>query len=176
MTITGQRIRQKRLELNLTMEELGQKLGVQKSAVNKWEKGETVNIKRECLAKMAELFDVSPVWLMGFENAPDVTVTYSAPGKETVTTMVDNKSKPIIGETAMRVKLYQAALNVPAPCLEVAIQLLNSLSDQVHETFSCSEKCCHFKNQSDVTVDGFDYSNKDAEPQVDAYIEKRPRE
>ena len=167
MTITGQRIRQKRLELNLTMEELGQKLGVQKSAVNKWEKGETVNIKRECLAKMAELFDVSPVWLMGFENAPDVTVTYSAPGKETVTTMVDNKSKPIIGETAMRVKLYQAALNVPAPCLEVAIQLLNSLAVQTHEVFTCSEKCCHMTNKSIDPVDGYVYETEKGSVNVD---------
>lgn len=129
MTITGQRIRQKRLELNLTMEELGQKLGVQKSAVNKWEKGETVNIKRECLAKMAELFDVSPVWLMGFENAPDVTVTYSAPGMDPFVAQVGNEP-PIIGKSAImakRLRLYKAAANVADEALDVAIQLLETM-------------------------------------------------
>lgn len=129
MTITGQRIRQKRLELNLTMEELGQKLGVQKSAVNKWEKGETVNIKRECLAKMAELFDVSPVWLMGFENAPDVTVTYSAPGMDPFVAQVGNEP-PIIGKSATmakRLRLYKAAANVADEALDVAIQLLETM-------------------------------------------------
>lgn len=33
MLVMGQRIRQKRLELGLTQEELGQKLGIKKSAV-----------------------------------------------------------------------------------------------------------------------------------------------
>lgn len=129
MTITGQRIRQKRLELNLTMEELGQKLGVQKSAVNKWEKGETVNIKRECLAKMSEIFDVSPVWLMGFENAPDVTVTYSAPGVEPFVAQVGNEP-PVMGKEvvlAKRLRLYKAAANVRDEALDVAIQLLESM-------------------------------------------------
>lgn len=129
MTVTGQRIRQKRLELNLTMEELGHKLGVQKSAVNKWEKGETVNIKRECLAKMAELFDVSPVWLMGFENAPDVTVTYTAPGMDPFVAQVGNEP-PIIGKSAVmakRLRLYKAAANVADEALDVAIQLLETM-------------------------------------------------
>ena len=129
MTITGKRIRQKRLELNLTMEELGEKLGVQKSAVNKWEKGETVNIKRECIAKMAEIFDVSPVWLMGFENAPDVTVTYTAPGTEPFTAKVGNEP-PVMGPSAVmakRLRLYQAAANVPDNALDVAIKLLESM-------------------------------------------------
>lgn len=176
MTTMGKRIHDKRVEYGLTMEELGQKLGVQRQTVFKWENGTVQNIKRGYIEQMARLFECDPVWLMGFEDASKVLLTYSAPGRETVTTRVDQKSKPIIGETALRMKLYQAALNVPAPCLEVAIQLLNSLSAQVHETFSCSEKCCHLKKQSDVTIDGFDYSNKDAEPQIDAYIEKRPRE
>lgn len=138
MTITGQRIRQKRLELNLTMEELGQKLGVQKSAVNKWEKGETVNIKRECLAKMAELFDVSPVWLMGFENAPDVTVTYSAPGMDPFVAQVGNEP-PIIGKSAImakRLRLYKAAANVCDQALDVAIQLLESMAVQEEPALS----------------------------------------
>ena len=62
------RIREKRLEKNMTMEELGVAIGVQKSAVNKWEKGIVKNIKRSTIQKMAELFDCSPVWLMGLED------------------------------------------------------------------------------------------------------------
>lgn len=143
MTTMGKRIHDKRVENNLTMEELGQKLGVQRQTVFKWENGTVQNIKRGYIEQMARLFNCDPIWLMGFEDASRVTLTYSAPGKETVKARVDQKSKPIIGETALRLRLYQAALNVPVPCLEVAIQLLNSLSNQTQEVFTCSEKCCH---------------------------------
>lgn len=61
------RIRQKRKEIGYTMEQLGEVVGVQKSAVNKWEKGNVTNIKRSVIKKMSDLFDCSPVWLMGYD-------------------------------------------------------------------------------------------------------------
>lgn len=64
----GERIRQKRLEHNMTMEELGAKLNVQKAAINKWENGSVENIKRSSIKKMAEMFECSPAWLMGFDD------------------------------------------------------------------------------------------------------------
>jgi transcriptional regulator with XRE-family HTH domain len=67
MTI-GERIYYKRTELGMTMEELASKTGVQKSAVNKWEKGYVSNIKSGTIAKIAHAFDVSPVWLLGLED------------------------------------------------------------------------------------------------------------
>ena len=128
MKTMGMRIRSKRVELGLTMEELGEKLGVQRQAINKWEKGEVQNIKRSYITKMAELFDVSPAWLMGFESSENVTLTYSAPGKETVVTEPD--AHPVLGAeaTIKRAALYQAALKVRPENIDVAIQLLKSLS------------------------------------------------
>ena len=126
MKTMGMRIRSKRTELGLTMEELGYKLGFQRQAINKWEKGEVQNIKRSYITKMAELFEVSPSWLMGFEDTKDVTLTYSAPGRETVTTRAD--ARPIIGPASKRAELYQAALNVKEENIDVAINLLKSLS------------------------------------------------
>lgn len=122
----GMRIHNKRRELDLTLEELGKKLGVQKSAISKWEKGEVVNIKREYIDKMAKIFDVSPQWLMGYETAPEVTLTYEAPGHDTIKTTVGGK--PIIGPASKRAELYQAALQVKTENIDVAIQLLKSLS------------------------------------------------
>lgn len=159
MKTMGQRIHAKRIENNWTLEELGERLGVKKSSISKWENGDVQNIKRSCIARMAELFDCSPVWLMGYDDAPDVTLTYSAPGRDTVTAKIDQKTKPIIGETALRMRLYQAALNVPTPCLEVAIQLLNSLSNQTQEVFTCSEKCCHVTNKLNNSLDGYTFEN-----------------
>jgi transcriptional regulator with XRE-family HTH domain len=63
MTI-GEKIKKLRKEKHLTQEELGEMIGVQKAAINKYETGIVVNLKREVIAKLAKAFDVNPVWLM----------------------------------------------------------------------------------------------------------------
>ena len=50
---TGERIKMLRKEHNLTQEELGAKIGVQKAAIQKYEKGTVKNIKRDSLIKLA---------------------------------------------------------------------------------------------------------------------------
>ena len=76
----GQRIKQCRLHMHMTQEELGNRLGVQKSAIRKYEKGIVDNIPRSRIALMAEIFGVDPVWLMGFEDS-DFDDQYNADGK-----------------------------------------------------------------------------------------------
>ena len=48
---TGERIRNLRKELKLTQEDVGKALGIQKAAVNKYEKDTVKNIKRENIIK-----------------------------------------------------------------------------------------------------------------------------
>lgn len=72
MTTMGQRIRNLRLANRMTLEELGEKLGVNRSAISKWELGETKNIKREHVEKMARLFEVPPAWLVGFDDMDEI--------------------------------------------------------------------------------------------------------
>lgn len=67
MTI-GERIAQERKKKNLTMEALGEKLGVGRSAINKWEKGKVAGIKRSHIIKMAEIFGCDPAWLGGYKD------------------------------------------------------------------------------------------------------------
>lgn len=64
----GKRICQMRKSHNMTMEELGQKLGVGRSAVNKWEKGYVKNIPRATIERMAQVLECSASWLMGFDE------------------------------------------------------------------------------------------------------------
>ena len=78
--LMGQRIKQCRLHMRMTQEELGNRLGVQKSAIRKYEKGIVDNIPRSRIALMAEIFGVDPVWLMGFEDS-DFDDQYNAAGK-----------------------------------------------------------------------------------------------
>ena len=66
----AEKIRKRRLELGLTQEELAAKLGVQKSAVAKYESGRVQNIKRAMISKLAQALECDPVWLMDLEQ-PD---------------------------------------------------------------------------------------------------------
>lgn len=54
----GQKIRNARLLKGLTQEELGNMVGLQKSAIAKYENGRVVNIKRSTLQKLATALDL----------------------------------------------------------------------------------------------------------------------
>ena len=60
----NERIRKKRLELGLTQEELGKLMGVNRQAVNKWEKGRVQSIPLAKIRKLAVIFNVSLMWLI----------------------------------------------------------------------------------------------------------------
>lgn len=60
----GELIRQKRTELNMTQEQLGNLLGVNRAAINKWETGRVTNLKRETIKKLSEIFQISPALLV----------------------------------------------------------------------------------------------------------------
>lgn len=68
MSEMGRRIRELRLDAGLTQEQLGEMVGLQKSAIAKYENGKTENMKRSVIQKMAEVLGVSPSYLMGFED------------------------------------------------------------------------------------------------------------
>ena len=64
----GERIRDLRIQHNMSMEELGKALGVGKTAIFKYEKGEVENLPRSTVEKMSILFGVSPSYLMCFDQ------------------------------------------------------------------------------------------------------------
>lgn len=127
MKTMGKRIQSQREDAGMTQDELGKKLGVSRQTICKWEAGNIRHFDRSYIAKMSEIFHCSPAWLMGMENST-ATVTYEAPGREPIKLTVD--SDPIIGESALRAKLYKAALAVQPRNLEIAIELLESLSKE----------------------------------------------
>ena len=65
---TGERIRQLRIDHQMTQEELGAKVGVQKAAIYKYENGLVVNLKRSVIEKLALALDTTQTYLMGMED------------------------------------------------------------------------------------------------------------
>lgn len=56
----GDKIRIARINKGMTQEELGKALGVQKSAIAKYEKGRVVNIKRTTLKSLSDILGIAP--------------------------------------------------------------------------------------------------------------------
>jgi repressor LexA len=73
----GQKIKEARLLKGLTQEELGKIVGLQKSAIAKYENGRVVNIKRSTLQKLALALDLRGSDLI-IENDPKEAATLHA--------------------------------------------------------------------------------------------------
>jgi len=61
-------LKNRRLELGLTLEEVGDIVGVGKSTVRKWENGMIENMKRDKIALYAKALRVSPLFIMGMPD------------------------------------------------------------------------------------------------------------
>ena len=93
----GAKIHLLRTQNDMTLEELGNKVGVGKSTVRKWENGIIANMKRDKILKVAEALNTSPAYLMGWTDTNESSVQKKTPeimsyyeqlndlGKETAT-------------------------------------------------------------------------------------------
>lgn len=63
--ITGSRLKYCREYNNKTLEEIGNYLGVHKSTISRWEKGETDKISLATISLLAKYYGVSESWLSG---------------------------------------------------------------------------------------------------------------
>ena len=68
----GDKIRNARLAKGMTQEELGERIGVQKSAIAKYESGRVVNIKRSTLKKISDILGLRPSELIFEEKEESV--------------------------------------------------------------------------------------------------------
>ncbi len=67
MTI-GEKIATRRKELGLTLQEIGSAVGVGKSTVKKWESGYIANMRRDKIAALAKILQLSPAEFIGDES------------------------------------------------------------------------------------------------------------
>ena len=69
----GQRIADTRIEKDLTMDDIAQKIGVAKSTIQRYEKGTIKKLKLPVIESIASALNVNPNWLIG--NTDDPTPT-----------------------------------------------------------------------------------------------------
>lgn len=84
------RIKERRIAMGYTQEELATKLGLQKSAIAKYENGRVENIKRSIIQKMSFILECSPCYLMGWDDV-DIPATTTLDSDEEH--LIDNYRK-----------------------------------------------------------------------------------
>lgn len=96
---TGAKIKQLRESLDMTQEDLGRLLGVKKAAINKYETGTVVNLKRSTIENLCNIFNVTPQYLLSdsdlsqpSSSAPELELTEQE-GRLLVTFRRLNKSQ-----------------------------------------------------------------------------------
>lgn len=96
----GEKIKLHREQMHMTLEELGNKVGVGKSTVRKWENGMIANMRRDKISKIADALCISPAYLMGWTDDPDPNYDESSLHSPSIPdTMVDYVGNGFIVET-----------------------------------------------------------------------------
>ena len=73
----SRKIKQLRLEKNMTLEQVAQIVGVGKSTVRKWETGMIANMKRDKIESLAIALGTTPAYLMGWKEETNETLPQS---------------------------------------------------------------------------------------------------
>lgn len=93
----GERIKYLRTSQGMTLEEVGNAVGVGKSTVRKWESGQIANMRRDKIALVAKALHVTPSYLMGWDEITDSLGSNSPAAKKLQEVKTQFKS-PMIGE------------------------------------------------------------------------------
>ncbi len=82
-------IKKRRSELNLTLEEIGEAVGVSKTTVQRWESGNITNLRRDKIEALAGVLRVDPLELVISERK-----------KQSLIITKDTVTFPVVGEIA----------------------------------------------------------------------------
>lgn len=101
--LLGTRIKRMRILREMTQEELAEKIGVQKSAIAKYESGRVVNLKWETLQALASALGVSPAWLFGMEEAQPQHPVHKLPQEEEDLLQLYRNAEPLYQKFAVEI-------------------------------------------------------------------------
>ncbi|HES6653020.1 TPA: helix-turn-helix transcriptional regulator [Streptococcus pyogenes] len=68
----GLKLKQRRQEMNVSVDELAQKLNVSRTTIYRYEKGEISKMPTETLEKIARILNTTPAYFMGWSDKPEV--------------------------------------------------------------------------------------------------------
>ena len=91
-------IKNRRLELGLTMKQVADAVGVSEATVSRWESGEIANMRRSRIVKLASVLNMSPLDLMNWEEGERPTYFDSMPSN--IIPLPKTYKVPLLGNIA----------------------------------------------------------------------------
>lgn len=73
---TGERIKERRRELDISAADLAERLGLSKATIHRYENGDIARIKLPTIDAMAQILKVNPLWLLGKSDVKDGHMSY----------------------------------------------------------------------------------------------------
>ena len=68
MTKLQERMKERRIAMNLTLLEVAEMIGVKEATVQRYESGEIKNIKHDTIVELAKIYNCTPQYLMGWSD------------------------------------------------------------------------------------------------------------
>lgn len=118
----GNIIKNRRLELNITLDEVGKAVGVSKSTVQRWESGQITNMRRDRIDALSKILDLSPLIFVDKDSEQEAPSYYHDP--ETAEVAERLRTQP-----GMRM-LFDASKDATPKDLEIAANLLKQLKGE----------------------------------------------
>lgn len=72
MAIINDRIKERRLQLGLTLLQVSERLGVKEATAQRYESGDIKNIKHDTVLNLSQILRCNPAYLMGWTDLPNI--------------------------------------------------------------------------------------------------------
>lgn len=93
---TGDRIKQRRLELGLTADDLARKIGKSRATIYRYENGDIENMPTPILEPLAKALDTTPADLMGWDS------------RDYAIKLISNEMKRVSDRTNLYIQLFES--------------------------------------------------------------------
>lgn len=110
---TGERIKAQRRRIGMNADTLAERIGMSRSTIFRWEKGDIEKIDAHDLVKIAHVLNTSDAYLLGFIDDPDAMVSYKS-----------ESSGPV---SEQRARFVAMAEQFPEELIPIAVQFLKTL-------------------------------------------------
>ena len=126
---TGDRIKQRRLELGLTADDLAQKIGKSRATIYRYENGDIENMPTPILEPLAKALDTTPADLMGWTS----TVK-----------LISNEMKRVSDQTNLYIQLFESygyKITLKADTVDVQTKAGKSYTFDRKDFMSMIQRC-----------------------------------
>lgn len=126
--LIGLRLKEARERKHISLEEAGQKVGVNKSTVLRWENGKTEKFKIPTLEILADFYEVNPEWLMGHDVPMQSILNKNNTHKIPLISKYENSLKHSIEHNCLGYLSVNYAYEDLQNCFALQIQNDNSMA------------------------------------------------